>query len=181
LGSTPDARKGADLRRDPRCTLPPPPSAASRVPTRTGREAKIRDRCRSGHEGAECDGLRVVIAEVVHTLPQEGAHDARRVVDTRPWAAGDRPRLTVEPGCRAGSRARPLWSVARVLSAMPGGYRPGHMGLGVTVRRARPRAQRCATRSATTSGIRPDSATDSELNSPLFNDITRRITSTRGG
>jgi hypothetical protein len=39
----------------------------SRVPARTGREAKIRDRCRSGHEGAECDGFRVVIAEVVHT------------------------------------------------------------------------------------------------------------------
>ena len=71
FGSMPDARKGADLRRDPRfalhsATIDPVDGAAAQWPG----EAKIAGRAIAAGAvtgGAEGDRFRADIAEVVHT------------------------------------------------------------------------------------------------------------------
>ena len=71
FGSMPNARKGADLRRDPRfalhsATVDPVEGAEAQWPG----EAKISGRAIAGEpaaEGPESDRFRADIAEVVHT------------------------------------------------------------------------------------------------------------------
>ncbi len=68
FGSMPNARKGADLRRDPRfalhsATIDPVEGAEAHWPG----EAKIAGRAIAGEEGADGDRFQADIAEVVHT------------------------------------------------------------------------------------------------------------------
>jgi hypothetical protein len=87
FGSMPDARKGADLRRDPRfalhsATVDPVEGAEAQWPG----EAKISGRAIAAGpitEGPEGDLFRADIAEVVHTHLNEGA--TRLVVEW--WTA----------------------------------------------------------------------------------------------
>jgi pyridoxamine 5'-phosphate oxidase-like protein len=77
FGSMPNARKGADLRRDPRfalhsATVDPVDGAEARWPG----EAKISGRAIPAgdlSEGQDGDGFRADIAEVVHTHLNEKA------------------------------------------------------------------------------------------------------------
>ncbi|WP_433781212.1 pyridoxamine 5'-phosphate oxidase family protein [Actinomycetospora sp. CA-101289] len=70
IGSMPGARKGADLRRDPRCalhsaTVDPVEGAEAQWPG----EAKVAGRAVAGSPGAEGEGdlFRLDVDEVVHT------------------------------------------------------------------------------------------------------------------
>ncbi|GAA4529221.1 MULTISPECIES: pyridoxamine 5'-phosphate oxidase family protein [Nonomuraea] len=68
FGSMPNARKGADLRRDPRfalhsATVDPVEGSEAQWPG----EAKIAGRAFAGGGGADGDRFRADIAEVVHT------------------------------------------------------------------------------------------------------------------
>ena len=68
FGSMPNARKGADLRRDPRfalhsATIDPVPGPEAQWPG----EAKISGRAILAGDGSESDHFRADIGEVVHT------------------------------------------------------------------------------------------------------------------
>jgi hypothetical protein len=77
FGSMANARKGADLRRDPRfalhsATVDPVEGSAAQWPG----EAKISGRAiaaQSGNEGSDSDSFRADIADVVHTHLNEAA------------------------------------------------------------------------------------------------------------
>ena len=77
FGSMANARKGADLRRDPRfalhsATVDPVEGSAAQWPG----EAKISGRAiaaQSGSEGSDSDSFRADIADVVHTHLNEAA------------------------------------------------------------------------------------------------------------
>lgn len=74
FGSMPKARKGADLRRDPRfglhsATVDPVDGAEASWPG----EAKISGRAVLAGEGGDADLFRADITEVVHTHLDEGA------------------------------------------------------------------------------------------------------------
>ena len=93
FGSMPQARKSADLRRDPRfalhsATVDPVEGAEAQWPG----EAKVAGRAVAGEEQFRAD-----IAEVVHThLNPEATPAGRRVVDARGRPAPGRDR--VSPG-----------------------------------------------------------------------------------
>ena len=99
FGSMPNARKGADLKRDPRfalhsATIDPVEGAEAQWPG----EAKISGRAITtgpSTEGADGDRFHAEIAEVVHTHLNRGGDVARhRVVDAESRVAADRARLT---------------------------------------------------------------------------------------
>ncbi|HEV7176880.1 MAG TPA: pyridoxamine 5'-phosphate oxidase family protein [Solirubrobacteraceae bacterium] len=77
FGSMANARKGADLRRDPRfalhsATVDPVEGSEAKWPG----EAKISGRAiaaQSGNEGSDSDSFRADIADVVHTHLNEAA------------------------------------------------------------------------------------------------------------
>ena len=103
FGSMPNARKGADLRRDPRfalhsATVDPVEGSEAQWPG----EAKISGRAIAAGpitEGPDGDRFHADIAEVVHTHLNENGHDARRrVVDADARAAKDRARVTLRDG-----------------------------------------------------------------------------------
>jgi pyridoxamine 5'-phosphate oxidase-like protein len=112
FGSMPNARKGADLRRDPRfalhsATVDPVEGSEAQWPG----EAKISGRAIAAGpfaEGLEGDRFHADIAEVVHTHLNEQA--TMLVVEwwtPRQRAAKDRPRLTVEAGPGPGHEQGP--------------------------------------------------------------------------
>ncbi len=114
LGSMPHARKGADLRRDPRfalhsATVDPVEGSEAQWPG----EAKISGRVIAAGaitEGPEGDRFHADIAEVVHTHLNEKA--TMLVIEwwtPSPRAAQDRAR--VAPGGSPESVARPFWPV----------------------------------------------------------------------
>jgi hypothetical protein len=90
FGSMPNARKGADLRRDPRfalhsATVDPVEGSEAKWPG----EAKIAGRAiadGTSGSGADSDGFRADIAEVVHTHLNEAA--TRLVVEWWTPASG---------------------------------------------------------------------------------------------
>lgn len=101
FGSMPDARKGVDLRRDPRfalhsATVDPVEGSERLWPG----EAKISGRAELTTQGSDGDLFYADITEVVHP-PQRERHDARhRVVDSQAGPTQHRAWVVV-PSLRA--------------------------------------------------------------------------------
>ena len=119
FGSMPDARKGADLRRDPRFALHSATVDPVRAPKRNGRAGEISGRrsTQTGHRGIPRRSLlRRHRRGRAHPSQREG-HDARRrVVDPHARVAQRRARVILD---RELSRPRitcrplvPAWSCA---------------------------------------------------------------------
>jgi hypothetical protein len=99
FGSVSSARKGADLRWDPRfalhsATVDPVEGPQAHWPGK----AKISGRAiTAGPDGAGGDCFRADIADAVHPHQRAAPDARRRVTDTLTRSAKDRPRLTSRP------------------------------------------------------------------------------------
>jgi hypothetical protein len=135
FGSTLDARKGADLRRDPRLALHSGTVDRVEAPRRTGRGGEDPRSLPTGHRGSRGRLLPRRHRRGRAHLPQQGARDARRRVAAPGYGLrGDRPRLTDRRAWvsgRAMSKARLVSRSGLVSHAWR--VSPGADGLVVTV------------------------------------------------